>query len=77
MRKRLQIALMASTVAATSLSLTSQLRAEGGDGVSEKTALQRKFYRRPTKTAARSMSMSRFRRVKFVMRRKQKRPGAG
>ncbi len=37
MRKRLQIALMASTVAATSLSLTSQLRAEGGEGASEKT----------------------------------------
>jgi soluble lytic murein transglycosylase-like protein len=38
MRKRLQIALMASTVAATSLSLTLQLRAEGGDGAPEKTA---------------------------------------
>jgi soluble lytic murein transglycosylase-like protein len=39
MRKRLQIALMASTVAATFLSLTSQLRAdEGGDGASEKIA---------------------------------------
>src|SRR5271169_156809 len=36
MRKRLQIALMASTVAATSLSLTSQLRAAEGDGPSEK-----------------------------------------
>jgi soluble lytic murein transglycosylase-like protein len=37
MRKRLQIALMASTVAATSLFLTSQLRAaEGGDGSAEK-----------------------------------------
>ena len=37
MRKRLQIALMASTVAATSLSLASPLRAaEGGDGQSEK-----------------------------------------
>jgi soluble lytic murein transglycosylase-like protein len=37
MRKRLQIVLMASTVAATSLSLTFQLRAaEGGDGASEK-----------------------------------------
>jgi soluble lytic murein transglycosylase-like protein len=36
MRKRLQIALMASTVAATSLSLASQLRAEGGEGASEK-----------------------------------------
>jgi soluble lytic murein transglycosylase-like protein len=40
MRKRLQIALMASTVAATSLSLTSQLRAEG-DGASEKAAATR------------------------------------
>src|ERR1022692_2454798 len=36
MRKRLQIALMASTVAATSLSLTSQLRAADGDGPPEK-----------------------------------------
>jgi soluble lytic murein transglycosylase-like protein len=37
MRKRLQIALMASTVAATSLSLASPLRAaEGGEGQSEK-----------------------------------------
>jgi soluble lytic murein transglycosylase-like protein len=36
MRKRLQIALMASTVAATSLSLTPQLRAADGDGPSEK-----------------------------------------
>jgi soluble lytic murein transglycosylase-like protein len=36
MRKRLQIALMASTVAATSLSLTLQLRAEDGDGASAK-----------------------------------------
>jgi soluble lytic murein transglycosylase-like protein len=37
MRKRLQIVLMASTVAATSLTHTSQLRAaEGGDGTSEK-----------------------------------------
>jgi soluble lytic murein transglycosylase-like protein len=36
MRKRLQIALMASTVAATSLSLTPQLRAADGDGASEK-----------------------------------------
>ncbi len=36
MRKRLQIALMASTVAATSLSLTSQLRAAEGDGAPEK-----------------------------------------
>jgi soluble lytic murein transglycosylase-like protein len=37
MRKRLQIALMACTVAATPLSLTSQLRAaEGGDGSPEK-----------------------------------------
>ncbi|MGA9543296.1 MAG: lytic transglycosylase domain-containing protein [Candidatus Sulfotelmatobacter sp.] len=43
MRKRLQIALMASTVAATSLSLTSQLRAEGGDGASEKTAAATKI----------------------------------
>ncbi len=43
MRKRLQIALMASTVAATSLSLTSQLRAEGGDGASEKTATTTKI----------------------------------
>jgi soluble lytic murein transglycosylase-like protein len=37
MRKRLQIALMATTVAATSFSLTLQLRAaEDGDGASEK-----------------------------------------
>jgi soluble lytic murein transglycosylase-like protein len=37
MRKRLQIALMASTLAATSLSLTARLRAtDGGDGPSEK-----------------------------------------
>ena len=37
MRKRLQIALMVSTVAATSLSLTFELRAaDGGDGLSEK-----------------------------------------
>jgi soluble lytic murein transglycosylase-like protein len=36
MRKRLQIVLMASTVAATSLSLASQLRAAEGDGASEK-----------------------------------------
>jgi soluble lytic murein transglycosylase-like protein len=36
MRKRLQIALMASTLAATSLSLTPQLRAADGDGPSEK-----------------------------------------
>jgi len=36
MRKRLQIALMASTVAATSLSLAPQLRAADGDGSSEK-----------------------------------------
>jgi soluble lytic murein transglycosylase-like protein len=37
MRKRLQIALMASTVAATSFSLASQLRAaEDGNGASEK-----------------------------------------
>jgi soluble lytic murein transglycosylase-like protein len=39
MRKRLQIALMASTVAATSFSLALPLRAaEDGDGPSEKTA---------------------------------------
>jgi Transglycosylase SLT domain len=39
MRKRLQIALMASTVAATSLSLTLPVRAdEGGEGPSEKIA---------------------------------------
>ena len=36
MRKRLQIALMASTVAATSFSFTPQLRAADGDGSSEK-----------------------------------------
>src|ERR1700733_9059146 len=36
MRKRLQIAMMASTLAATSLSLTPQLRAADGDGTSEK-----------------------------------------
>ena len=37
MRKRLQIALMASTVAATSLSLTLAVRAaEGGDGAAER-----------------------------------------
>jgi len=36
MRKRLQIALMASTVAATSLSLVPQLRAADGDGPAEK-----------------------------------------
>jgi len=36
MRKSLQIALMASTVAATSLSLTPPLRATEGDGPSEK-----------------------------------------
>jgi len=37
MRKRLQIALMASTIAATSLSLMPQLRAaDGGDGPAEK-----------------------------------------
>jgi soluble lytic murein transglycosylase-like protein len=35
MRKRLQIVLMASTVAATSLSLMPQLRASDGDGSSE------------------------------------------
>jgi soluble lytic murein transglycosylase-like protein len=40
MRKRLQIALMASTVAATSLFLTLQLRAaEGGDGPADKAAV--------------------------------------
>jgi hypothetical protein len=39
MRKRLQIALMASTVAATSLSLTLPVRADdGGEGQSEKIA---------------------------------------
>jgi len=39
MRKRLQIALMASTVAVTSLSLTLPLRAaDGGEGSSEKSA---------------------------------------
>ncbi|MGB2603675.1 MAG: lytic transglycosylase domain-containing protein [Candidatus Sulfotelmatobacter sp.] len=38
MRKRLQIALMASTLAATSLSLASQLRAASGDGSSENIA---------------------------------------
>jgi soluble lytic murein transglycosylase-like protein len=36
MRKRLQFVLMASTIAATSLSLTSQVRAAGGGGSSEK-----------------------------------------
>jgi len=36
MRKRLQLALMASTIAATSLSLAPQLRAADGDGSSEK-----------------------------------------
>jgi soluble lytic murein transglycosylase-like protein len=36
MRKRLQIALMASTIAATSLSLTSQVRAAEGEEVPEK-----------------------------------------
>jgi soluble lytic murein transglycosylase-like protein len=36
MRKRLQIALMACTVAATSFSLTPQLRAADGDGSAEK-----------------------------------------
>jgi hypothetical protein len=36
MRKRLQFVLMASTVAATSLSLTSQVRAPGGEGSAEK-----------------------------------------
>jgi soluble lytic murein transglycosylase-like protein len=44
MRKRLQIALMASTVAATFLSLTAQLRAaEGGEGPSDKTAATTKI----------------------------------
>ena len=43
MRKHLQIALMASTVAATSLSLTSQLRAEGGEGATEKTVTTTKI----------------------------------
>ena len=38
MRKRLQIALMASTIAATSLSLAPQLRAANGDGSSENIA---------------------------------------
>jgi soluble lytic murein transglycosylase-like protein len=38
MRKRLQIALMASTIAATSLSLTPQLRAADGDGSEKITA---------------------------------------
>jgi soluble lytic murein transglycosylase-like protein len=41
MRKRLQLALMASTLAATSLFLTPKLRAngdDGGDGSSDKTA---------------------------------------
>ena len=36
MRKRLQIALMASTVAATTFLLTPQLRAEDGDGDPQK-----------------------------------------
>jgi hypothetical protein len=36
MRKRLQLALMASTIAATSLSLAPQLCAADGDGSSEK-----------------------------------------
>ncbi len=36
MRKRLQFVLMASTIAATSLSLTTQVRAADGDGSSEK-----------------------------------------
>jgi soluble lytic murein transglycosylase-like protein len=36
MRKRLQLALMASTIAATSLSLTALVRAADGDGPSEK-----------------------------------------
>jgi soluble lytic murein transglycosylase-like protein len=38
MRKRLQIALMASSIAATSLSLAPQLRAAGDDGASSATA---------------------------------------
>ena len=37
MRKRLQIALMASTLAATSIFLAPQLRADDGDGSSDKT----------------------------------------
>jgi soluble lytic murein transglycosylase-like protein len=36
MRKRLQFVLMASTIAATSLSLRAQVRAAGGEGSSEK-----------------------------------------
>src|ERR1700749_2744759 len=36
MRKRLQIALMASTVAATAFLLAPQLRAEDGDGAPQK-----------------------------------------
>ena len=36
MRKRLQIALMASTVAATAFLLAPQLRAEDGDGDPQK-----------------------------------------
>jgi soluble lytic murein transglycosylase-like protein len=39
MRKRLQIALMASTLAATSLSLAPRLRAADGDGSSENIAV--------------------------------------
>jgi soluble lytic murein transglycosylase-like protein len=39
MRKHLQIALMVSTIAATSLSLTPQLRAAEGDGPAEKTGV--------------------------------------
>jgi soluble lytic murein transglycosylase-like protein len=57
MRKRLQIALMASTIAATSLSLTPQLRAaEDGDGATQKiTATDehgRKIYVNDSATAA-------------------------
>src|SRR6202167_4567469 len=57
MRKRLQIVLMASTVAATSLSLTPQLRAaEDGDGAPQKiTATDehgRKIYVNDSVTAA-------------------------
>ncbi|HWY20039.1 MAG TPA: lytic transglycosylase domain-containing protein [Candidatus Acidoferrum sp.] len=65
MRKRLQIALMASTVAATSLSLTFQLRAaDGGDGASEKITATDEHGRRiyvndsVEKTSARHAQMS-------------------
>ncbi len=55
MRKRLQIALMASTVAATSLSLTVQLRAADGDGASGKITASdehgRKIYVNDSETA--------------------------